>query len=78
MQPTSNRNITRYTYVKAAFQGWRVCICRNRRQFVRYFSDKVFGGEERSLAAAQQLRDRILDELNAEPGNVDAIFARHR
>ncbi len=78
MQAPNTRNITRYTYLKTAFQGWRVCISRNRQQFIRYFSDKVFGGEELSFAAARELRDRILTELQANPGNVEAIFARYR
>ncbi len=78
MQMQDTRNLTRYTYLKTAFQGWRVCISRNRKQFTRYFSDKTFGGEEQSLAAARALRDRLLSELQAEPENVEAVFARHR
>ncbi len=72
------KNITRYTYERTAFQGWRVCITRNHKHFIRYFSDKAFGSEEDSLAAARALRQRILEELEAAPTEVDAIFARHR
>ncbi len=75
---SSTRNITRYTYMKAAFQGWRVCISRERQKFTRYFSDKTFGSEELSFEAARELRDHILAELQAEPGNVAGVFARHR
>ncbi len=72
------KNITRYTYEKTAFQGWRVCITRNHKHFTRYFSDKVFNSEEASLAAARELRDRILAELQTQPQEVDSIFARYR
>ncbi len=72
------RNLTRYTYEKTAFQGWRLCICRNQRQFTRYFSDKALGGEEESFKAALELRDQILKELRATPGDAETVFARHR
>ncbi len=78
MQIVPAKNITRYTYLKAAFQGWRVCISRQRMKFTRYFSDKVFGGEENSYAAAIALRNRILAELQARPDDVEGIFARYR
>ncbi len=78
MQAQKIKNITRYTYVKTAFQGWRVCISRQRRIFTRYFSDKAFGSEELALAAAMELRDRILAELQTEPDKVEEVFARHR
>ncbi len=72
------KNITRYTYLTTAFQGWRVSLCRSRKKFTRYFSDKEFGSEEDSFAAACSLRDRILAELQAEPDNVEGVFTRHR
>ncbi len=75
---TGTKNITRYTYVKAAFQGWRVCIIRKGNQFIRYFSDKAFGSEEASFAAALDVRDRVLAELQDAPGNAEAVFARYR
>ncbi len=78
MQSKKARNLTRYTYQKTAFQGWRVSICRRQRQFTRYFSDKACGSEEESFRAAVELRDRILEELRAAPADVDAVFARHR
>ncbi len=78
MPPSSIRNITRYTYERAAFQGWRVCISRSQKQFTRYFSDRAFGNEELSFEAALALRDRILAELQKNPEEVEAIFARYR
>ncbi len=78
MQQLKARNLTRYTYDKTAFQGWRVSICRRQRQFTRYFSDREYGGEEASFTAALQLRDLIINELQQAPNEIEAIFARHR
>ncbi len=78
MAPTNTRNLTRYTYEKTAFQGWRLSINRQQLNFTRYFSDKAFGGEETSLAAAVQLRDTILAELRATPEEVEEVFNRYR
>ncbi len=49
----SIKNLTRFTYETAAFQGWRLTISRGGASFIKYFSDKKFGGEKKSLAAAQ-------------------------
>ncbi len=78
MQTAGFRNITRYTYARTAFQGWRVCLSRSRKQFTRYFSDKVYGSEEGSFAAALELRDRLLAELENAPGNAEAIFSKYQ
>lgn len=50
----SKRNLTRFTYENAAFEGWRLCISRAGTTFTRYFPDKKFGGGKKSLAAAEQ------------------------
>ncbi len=78
MQPLKAKNLTRYSYERTAFQGWRVSICRRQRQFTRYFSDREFGGEEAAFTAALQLRDLIISELEQAPTEVESIFARHR
>lgn len=49
----SIKNLTRFTYETAAFQGWRLSITRAGAAFTKYFSDKKYGGEKESLAAAQ-------------------------
>jgi hypothetical protein len=49
----SKRNLTRFTYENAAFEGWRLCISRAGSTFTRYFPDKKFGGGKKSLAAAE-------------------------
>jgi len=50
----SKRNLTRFTYESAAFEGWRLCISRAGSTFTRYFPDKKFGGGKKSLAAAEK------------------------
>ena len=49
----SLKNLTRFTYETAAFQGWRLTLSRGGSSFIKYFSDKKFGGEKKSFAAAQ-------------------------
>lgn len=49
------RNLTRFTYKSMSFQGWRLCISRGGKSFVKYFSDKKWGGNEQALAAAEQM-----------------------
>ncbi len=57
----SKKNLTRFTYENAAFEGWRLCISKTGTTFTRYFPDKKFGGAKKSLAAAE----KTLDELKA-------------
>lgn len=71
------RNITRYTYERTAFQGWRLSICRNGRQFTKYFSDRQFGSEGAALRAALELRSRILEDLKLQPSEPETIFGRY-
>jgi hypothetical protein len=49
----SKRNLTRFTYESAAFEGWRLCISRAGTTFTKYFPDKKFGNGKKSLAAAE-------------------------
>src|SRR6478736_4899167 len=50
----SKKNLTRFTYENAAFEGWRLCISRAGTTFTKYFPDKKFGGGKKSLAAAEK------------------------
>jgi hypothetical protein len=50
----SKRNLTRFTYETAAFEGWRLCLSRMGTTFTKYFPDKKFGGGRKSLAAAEK------------------------
>lgn len=68
------KNITRYTYEKTSFQGWRLCLSRKKCLYVKYFADRIFGSEEAALAEAQKMRQAILDALAALPSlEVEAI-----
>jgi hypothetical protein len=49
----SIKNLTRFTYETAAFQGWRLSISRAGAVFTKYFSDKKYGDEKKSFAAAE-------------------------
>lgn len=57
----SKKNLTRFTYESAAFEGWRLCISRAGSTFTRYFPDKKFGGGKKSLAVAE----KALNDLKA-------------
>lgn len=68
------KNISRYTYKKTAFQGWRLAITRKGHTFVKYFGDRHFEGYRAAFKAAVEVRDAILYEL-AQPGaNPEVIF----
>ncbi len=49
----SKKNLTRFTYETAAFEGWRLCISRAGTTFTRYFPDKKLGGPKKFLAVAE-------------------------
>lgn len=51
----SKRNLTRFTYENAAFEGWRLCISRAGTTFTKYFPDKKFGSSKKSLEAAEKV-----------------------
>ncbi len=72
------RNITRFTYEFTSFQGWRVTLCRNQVHFTRYFSDRQYGGEQESLAAAVATRNKVLESLRHHPGQPELAFAECR
>lgn len=57
----SKKNLTRFTYESASFEGWRLCLSRTGTTFTRYFPDKKFGSGKKSLAAAE----KTLAELKA-------------
>ena len=57
----SRKNLTRFTYETAAFEGWRLCISRAGTTFTKYFSDKRYGSERKSLAAADLSKNKLLN-----------------
>lgn len=75
----SKKNLTRFTYETAAFEGWRLCISRAGTTFTRYFPDKKFGGGKKSLAAAEKtLTDvkGLLDGAKRIDGKLSATTIR--
>lgn len=56
----SRKNLTRFTYESAAFEGWRLCVSRAGTTFTKYFSDKRYGSEEKALAAAEKAKIKLL------------------
>ena len=63
----SKRNLTRFTYETTAFQGWRLCIARGGKTFMRYFSDKQCGGERKALKAAETKLAELKAYLDSAP-----------
>ncbi|MBQ3217781.1 MAG: hypothetical protein IJB33_02785 [Akkermansia sp.] len=57
------KNISRYTYKKTAFQGWRLALRRQGKQFVKYFADRQYEDCTAAFKAAVALRNAILKEL---------------
>ena len=51
----SKKNLTRFTYESAAFEGWRLCISRGGTTFTKYFPDKKYGGARKSLPASEKV-----------------------
>ncbi len=78
MKLTPYRNITRFTYEFTSFLGWRVAVCRKQKNFIRYFSDRQYGGKEAALAAALAVRDLLLKELDAHPDDPSPAFEHCR
>ena len=69
----SIKNLTRFTYETAAFQGWRLSISRAGAVFTKYFSDKKYGGEKESFAAAEA----ALASLNAILEGAKRVNGKH-
>jgi len=63
----SKKNLTRFTYETTAFQGWRLCISRGGKTFMRYFSDKQCGGERKALKEAESKLEELKTFLDSAP-----------
>lgn len=75
----SKKNLTRFTYESAAFEGWRLCISRAGTTFTRYFPDKKFGGPRKSLTAAEKtlkVIKELLDSARRINGKLSATTIR--
>ena len=49
----SRPNITRFTYGKTAFNGWRMQIERDGMKYTKYFGVAKYGSVAKALAAAE-------------------------
>lgn len=75
----SKKNLTRFTYETAAFEGWRLCLSRAGSTFTKYFPDKKFGSGRKSLAAAEKALAEvkgILDSARKVDGKLSATTIR--
>lgn len=61
----SRKNLTRFTYETAAFLGWRLSLSRHGTVFTKYFSDKEFGSERKSLKVATQALKELKELLDS-------------
>ncbi len=69
------RNISRYDYDHADFEGWRVCVTRQKLSFCKYVSDLEYGSKEASFKVALELRDLILQALREQPESPQVVIA---
>lgn len=56
----SRKNLTRFAYENAAFEGWRLCVSRLGTTFTKYFSDKKYASAQKALTAASKAKDTLL------------------
>ena len=55
------KNLSRFAYASSAFVGWRLSIERKGASFVKYFSDRQYGGKRKAFIAGKA----VLAELEA-------------
>ena len=60
---TNIKNIVRYEYPQHAFNGYRVCVCRQGRIYEKYFSASKLGWTE-ALAQAVEYRHELYKRLH--------------
>lgn len=75
----SKKNLTRFTYENAAFEGWRLCITRAGTTLTKYFPDKKYGSGKKSLEAAEHALAEIksiLDSARKVDGKLSPATAK--
>lgn len=63
---TDSYAIARIDLPSAGTHGWQVRLQRRGVKYAKYFSDRMFGGPEDSLATARRWRDALLERLKRE------------
>lgn len=69
----SIKNLTRFTYETSAFQGWRLSLSRKGTVVTKYFSDRKYGGDKKSFAAAEA----ALAAVKALLGGAKLVDGKH-
>lgn len=59
--------IIRIDNEKSRTYAWKVTIARRRTKFIKYFTDGVYGGKGKSLAAAKAYRKEIIAQYPPMP-----------
>lgn len=62
-KPTKTKHITRYSYPKQAFNGYRVCITKSGTCLTKYISDREAGSKEEAERIAHKLHELIVEQL---------------
>jgi hypothetical protein len=61
----SRKNLTRLSYERHKFEGWRLTITRRGSTFSRYYPDLKFGNAKKSLKAAEADLVELKDVLES-------------
>lgn len=56
--------------------GWQVRLQRRSIKYAKFFSDSSYGSSQTSLCQAQNWRDKLISELDAEAKNLARICTR--
>lgn len=56
--------------------GWQVRLQRRSIKYAKFFSDSSYGSSQTSLSQAQNWRDQLISELDAEAKNLARICTR--
>ena len=65
----SRKHLTRFTYERTDFQGWRLHMCKDGHSFSRYFGDVGHGGVKKALAHADKSREWLKQQLDSAKTN---------
>lgn len=72
----SVKNITRFTYQTADFEGWRLSLTRNGHTFTKYYSTKKYGGVKNALGAAETSLEKLKNFIAVSPKTKDNVIGK--